>query len=154
MLAFKWFSLFLPPTSLKVLAPYNNPNNFILLGPIYTCSWLVNHLLKRRGRRWWNTCSIFKTPKALKLTINNALKVVTELNLFVLICYKHNLHFSEGDLSILMFQEQLSPMTNNKQLQACRAQQAAACCDNCYLQEKNSNLRDAVKFSIAHLQCG
>lgn len=33
---------------------------------------------------------------------------MTELNLFVLICYKHKLHFSEGDLSILMFQGQLS----------------------------------------------
>lgn len=108
MFAFKWFSLFPPPTSLKVLAPYHSLNNFILLGPIYTCSWLVNHLLKWHGRRWLSTCSIFKTPKALKLTINNALKVVTELNLFVLICYKHKLHFSDGDLSILMFQGQLS----------------------------------------------
>lgn len=48
--------------------------------------------------------------------INNALKLVTKLSLFALICYKRNLHFSEGDLSILMCQEQLSPMANNKQL--------------------------------------
>lgn len=50
------------------------------------------------------------------LIINNALKVVTKLNLFVLICCTHNLHISEGDFSILVFQGQLSPLTNTKQL--------------------------------------
>lgn len=29
---------------------------------------------------------------------------MTELNLLDLICHKHNLHFSESGLSILMFQ--------------------------------------------------
>lgn len=58
----------------------------------------------------------FQNTSCIKFTIDNALKVVTELNLFVLICYKRNLHFSEGDLSILTFQGQLSPMANTKQL--------------------------------------
>lgn len=137
MFTFKWFSLFPPPTSLKkreVLAPYHSPNNFILLGPINTWSWLINCLLKWRGRRCWSTRSTFKTPRGLNLPINNSWRVVTVLNLFVVICYKPNLlHFSEGDLSILMLQGQLSPIINTKQLQqAFRTQQLG---ENSYLCE-------------------
>lgn len=56
------------------------------------------------------------------------------LNLFVLICYKTNLHFSDGGLSVLRLQGQTSPVTNTKQLQ--QASRTEQICENCYIGEK------------------
>lgn len=107
MFAFKWFSLFPPPTSLKkkkkkvgiisqitaLITSNHSPNNFILLGSINTWSWLIDCLLKPCRRRWWSTCSTFRTLRGLHLPINNSF-IATELNLFVLVCFEANLlHF-------------------------------------------------------------